>query len=120
MDQAVNLLQHAAPNSDISTDATLVIVGGALVGIAFSLLQFHYVRKVRLDNKSILTVTSAYQAIEDQEAGATIFDASKLEKIRLVYNAIREGADGFLFAEYTRCLAFMVVFAAIGRFDSRY
>lgn len=45
--------------------------------------------------------------------GGAIFDSVRLEKIGIVYDAIRQGADGFLFAEYSRCLAFMVGFAGI-------
>jgi inorganic pyrophosphatase len=101
-------------NSEITTAATALILVAAAIGIVFAILQFRMVRMVRLDNnRSILTVTASYQSIDDQEAGAGIFDSSRLEKIRFVYNAIREGADGFLYAEYTRCLAFTVAFGVV-------
>ena len=101
-------------DSSVTTDATVFILASALIGILFSVYQFYQVRKVRLDNRTIVAVTS-YQAIGDDEARG-IFDSNRLEKIGMVYDAIRQGADGFLFAEYTRCLAFMVVFAGIGTF----
>jgi hypothetical protein len=108
------MLAAAENNSAVTGDATAFILTSAAIGILFALYQFYQVRKVRLDNRTILTVTS-YQAIDDHEGSGGIFDAGKLEKISMVYDAIRQGADGFLFAEYTRCVAFMIVFAGISK-----
>jgi len=102
-----------ADDSQVTSEATIFILVSAAVGILFSIYQFYQVRKVRLDNHGILTVSAtSYQSIDDQDSGG-IFDAGRLDKLNMVYDAIRQGADGFLFAEYTRCLAFMFVFAGI-------
>jgi hypothetical protein len=36
-----------------------------------------------------------------------------MQKIEMIYNAVRTGADGFLFAEYSRCFIFMVFFSLV-------
>lgn len=108
------MVSHAtAGDSQITSEATGFIIGSAVIGILFAIYQFLQVRKVRLDNRTIVAVTS-YQAIDDHQ-GTGIFDSERLSKISMVYDAIRQGADGFLYAEYTRCLAFMAVFAVISK-----
>ena len=51
--------------------------------------------------------------MESNEHGALLSEAERSDKIVFIYNAIRDGADGFLFAEYGRCLVFSVVFGAL-------
>ena len=45
-------------------------------------------------------MSTQYQSVDSHEHGALLSEAERSDKIVFIYNAIREGADGFLFAEY--------------------
>ena len=84
--------------------AALVIVCG-VIGLLFAYFQFSKVSQIRLD----VTMTTGGLASQaetgaDNDAGAKLID---------IYNAIREGADSFLIAEYKVCLYFVVGFGAV-------
>lgn len=78
---------------DISTTVTIFIILCGVIGILFSLFQFRRVSKVGLGGSKLL-----------QEEN---------ERMMQIYEAIREGADSFLKAEYKVCSIFIVFFGAL-------
>jgi len=104
-------------------------VCAAGVGVAFAGFQFAQVRKVPLGARrsavstqvgiSIFTPAAhdgaamQYQSTDSNERGELLLADQRADKIVFIYNAIREGADGFLFAEYGRCLVFSIFFGLV-------
>ena len=103
--------------SDITRAASVFILVSACVGILFAYYQFLQVRKVPLSTTEGRRAHTTYRTIEDQRESTLLNDEERNDKIIMIYNAIRQGADGFLFAEYGRCFIFMVAFALIGKFS---
>jgi inorganic pyrophosphatase len=93
--------------------ATLFIVISGIVGILFSLFQLWCVASISLDfgnaNVSINTPLTTKEALESKSADGTTTG----ERLVEIYEAIREGADSFLMAEYRICAIFIVLFGAI-------
>ena len=83
-------------------NATLLIVGSCMLGLIFAAFLFWQVSQIKITRRG-----ESY-ALLSGEARATTAD-----KLYEIYIAIQEGAKAFLFAEYTLCLAFIVVFGAI-------
>lgn len=92
-------------NSDVSSGATMFIVIAVLTGILFALFQMAQVRKISLVPRG------GSGGIGDRSGLLRESDSSS--KIVMIYNAIRQGADGFLFAEYFRCGIFMIFFGLV-------
>ena len=87
--------------SPAATDAFIIV--SAIIGILFALFQFKLVSRISL---------SGAPGGGNQEtlvSGVNI-DTSKLIGI---YEAIREGADSFLKAEYTICAYFILAFGIV-------
>ena len=84
--------------SPAATDAFIIV--SSIIGILFALFQFKLVSRISL------TGAPGGGNQETLVSGVNI-DTSKLIGI---YEAIREGADSFLRAEYTICAYFIVVF----------
>jgi len=81
--------------------ATIVIVVAGFTGIAFALFQFRRIARIRLTD----TAFSETANLNDGEGSE-----DKMVKLVEIYEAIRQGADSFLFAEYKICAVFLVLF----------
>ena len=110
----------ATPDSDVTGAATAFVLVSSLVGVVFAFWQFLQVRKVELNARGIggrrgAAVANAgsttYQTMDESNAGLLAED--RTDKIVMIYNAIRQGADGFLFAEYGRCAMFCIVYGGL-------
>lgn len=91
--------------ADAAFGTTLFILFAGFVGMAFALRQFRKVAAVKLSTTGILRPLLG--EVEDAS------QSSRMERLITIYEAIREGADSFLFAEYKICFAFIVCFGAI-------
>eukprot|EP00929_Paragymnodinium_shiwhaense_P040404 TRINITY_DN21100_c0_g2_i1.p1 TRINITY_DN21100_c0_g2~~TRINITY_DN21100_c0_g2_i1.p1 ORF type:complete len:795 (+),score=198.67 TRINITY_DN21100_c0_g2_i1:102-2486(+) len=98
--------------------ASAFIFIAGFVGLLFALFLFMQVKKIRLDtfgkggagpNGSLNVPLVGHEA--KAEAGHGGEDPS--QTLVTIYEAIREGADAFLFAEYRICFAFIVIFGLI-------
>lgn len=83
------------------TDVFVVVSG--VIGILFALFQFKLVSRISLTD----TPGSSNQTPLVTSLG---IDTSRLIEI---YDAIRQGADSFLLAEYTICGYFIIAFAIL-------
>jgi len=100
------------PDADyVSSDATIFIIVAGIVGILYAFYQYRVVSMIKLERPTM----HGYQSMTDDqmESRGIVLDSARMEKIRMIYHAIRVGADGFLFAEYLRCMAFMVAFGIL-------
>ncbi|KAG5180782.1 inorganic pyrophosphatase [Tribonema minus] len=84
----------------LETDATSLIIGSVAIGLVWAASQFVLINNIKL-------VSSG------EERGLTSGnDGVQTAKLREIYQAIKDGADAFLNAEYTICLVFIIVFGA--------
>jgi len=83
-----------------------MVVFCSLVGIGFSLFQFWKVSRIEVKRSDGGTSLKTFKRMTGEE-GIT---ESPEDKIVEIYEAIRQGAKAFLFAEYTLCFAFLVTF----------
>jgi len=98
-------------SSEISASsgaASVVIIVASLVGIAFAVFQFTRVSAISLD----------YKERSSDDMNAHWFAANKVnpehhEKLKEIYEIIREGASSFLKAEYLLCFIFIFVFGLV-------
>jgi len=81
------------------------IIASGVIGILFSLYQFRLVSRISLTDRISTAPGGGNQA---PLVGG--IDTTRLIEI---YEAIREGADSFLFAEYTICCYFLVGFGIL-------
>jgi len=84
--------------------ATSVIFGSALLGLVWAFIQFRIISKIEIKGDADLDSLTSSPYGEDE---------SKTERLIEIYNAIYEGAESFLKAEYTYCLIFVAIFSVI-------
>jgi len=102
---------HHESSAEVTEAATTFVLASSAIGIVFAVFQFLQVRRVDLFGRRRFTAGTTYQSIDSEQTGRSLLtDQERSDKIVMIYNAIRQGADGFLFAEYTRCLLFCIVF----------
>mmetsp|Transcript_8190 Transcript_8190/g.15146 ORF Transcript_8190/g.15146 Transcript_8190/m.15146 type:complete len:777 (+) Transcript_8190:117-2447(+) len=97
----MDMLGASLGETDTATSVFLFVCGA--IGILFSIYQFKQVAKINLDNAGGA----------DNSVHLLGGDADSNERLLEIYNAIRQGADSFLFAEYRICLIFVVFFGAL-------
>merc|ERR1712195_315629 len=98
-------------SSEISASsgaASVVIIVASLVGIAFAVFQFTRVSAISLD----------YKERSSDDMNAHWFAANKVnpehhEKLKEIYEIIRDGASSFLKAEDLLCFIFIFVFGLV-------
>jgi len=90
-------------------DAGTMVVVTSLIGILFAAFQFLQISKIKVEPSSAGTSLSTFKRMTGEEG----VESSTEEKVFEIYNDIRNGAKAFLFAEYTVCLVFLVVFGFI-------
>jgi len=88
--------------------ANFVVLSG-IVGILFAFYQFMLIAKIKVEPGAAGTSLQTFKRMTGEEGS----EASKEEKVYEIYTHIREGAKAFLFAEYTVCIIFIVVFGMI-------
>jgi len=79
------------------------IAAASCVALAFALIQFVLVSKVQVSNSSTSSTLLNAQALDDR----------KVHMLSWVSTEIANGAKSFLFAEYSICAVFIVVFGLI-------
>lgn len=93
------LMSTVAADGATQTGTTVFLVLSGVIGVLFAAFQFWRVAKIELGEKGNNVNTELLRP-----------EASKLLTI---YEAIRDGADSFLMAEYKICAIFIVLFGAI-------
>ncbi|XP_031108787.1 pyrophosphate-energized vacuolar membrane proton pump-like [Ipomoea triloba] len=96
---------------DLGTEILIPVC--AVIGIAFALIQWVLVSKVKLspDNSAPTAKNGFSESLIEEEEG--INDHSVVHKCADIQNAISEGATSFLFTEYQYVGVFMVAFAIL-------
>eukprot|EP01065_Artemidia_motanka_P018664 TRINITY_DN21_c0_g3_i1.p1 TRINITY_DN21_c0_g3~~TRINITY_DN21_c0_g3_i1.p1 ORF type:complete len:806 (+),score=359.85 TRINITY_DN21_c0_g3_i1:94-2511(+) len=84
------------------SDATAIIFAAGFTGLLFALIQFSFLARVKLHAEGALLAN-------DDGEGAR----SPHETLGVIYEAVRKGANAFLFSEYSLCFGFIVVFGTI-------
>lgn len=82
-----------------SESAIFIVVSG-IVAICFSVFQYFQIAKISL--------TPGKDGLKQPLTGD-----ENLPRLVEIYNAIREGADSFLFAEYKLCGIFIIIFGVL-------
>jgi len=88
---------------ELDFTASSVIIGAACLALVWALLQFLIISRI--------PIKSAGVSDESQLVGGNSEDTTS--RLIEIYEAIYEGAESFLRAEYSVCGLFVVVFAAI-------
>lgn len=83
--------------------ATTCILGCAILALVWALLQFLVIARIPIEASGVSEETGLVNGTSD----------STTQRLIEIYEAIYEGAESFLRAEYTVCTVFVVVFAAI-------
>lgn len=82
--------------------ATGLIVASSIIGLMFAVWQFFLIARVKLQSGD-----------EDTTMLTNSVSSERTKRLIEIYEAIRNGADAFLSAEYTICGIFIVVFGAV-------
>lgn len=87
----------------INNNISIFLYTSGVLGVLFAIFLYLIVRSIRIPNENESSLSQA------------LLDTSEKNRKRLVeiYEAIREGADSFLFAEYKVCVYFIIVFSVI-------
>ena len=103
----------AAILSDLMTQILIPVC--AVVGIAFSLLQWMIVSRVKVSTEKQSPAAKDKNGFTDSliEEEEGINDHSVVQKCAEIQNAISEGATSFLYTEYQYVGIFMVAFAVL-------
>lgn len=81
------------------TEVSVFLVVSGIISLLFAVIQFKRVALIEIDGKSNGVNTELLRP--------------ESTKLIVIYNAIRDGADSFLKAEYKVCGIFIVIFGAI-------
>ena len=84
--------------------ATSIIVGSALIALVWALLQFLVIARIPVRSESGGESSALVSGSNDEATTRRLVE---------IYEAIYEGAESFLQAEYTVCAYFIVAFTAI-------
>jgi len=86
--------------------ATWIIFGAAALALAWALFQFLLISKIPVQSQGGSTESSALTGKGGDDEATTV-------RLIEIYEAIYEGAESFLKAEYVMCLYFIIVFFVI-------
>lgn len=89
----------------IQDPATIVIFVAGAVGLVWAAIQFYII--------SCIPIVSQAAGGEEQGLLSEGNDEEKTARLKEIYEAIYEGAESFLRAEYVVCFWFILVFSAI-------
>lgn len=85
--------------------ATGIIIGAGVLGLIWALLQFIVISRIPVRSEGGPTDSTSLVAGANDEATT--------QRLNEIYEAIYEGAESFLRAEYTVCFWFIVVFGGV-------
>jgi len=88
----------------VEISASVVIIGCALLALVWAGLQFLVISRIRVKSASF---DEGMSLCNDTDQEATT------ERLKEIYEAIYDGAESFLRAEYAVCALFVVVFSII-------
>ena len=96
------------PNEPIlnSMSTTLILLFSGTIGLVYALLQFFNISKI-----NIISKTKSFS--DESEDTCVIYSTGKTNKLKLIYNAITEGAITFLIQEYKYMGVFMSFFSIL-------
>uniref|UniRef100_A0A7S3VB22 H(+)-exporting diphosphatase n=1 Tax=Chaetoceros debilis TaxID=122233 RepID=A0A7S3VB22_9STRA len=99
-------LDHPSITLTLEFSATTVIFGAAILALVWALLQFLIIARIPVQSNG---------AGVSEETGLVSSTDSEATTARLIeiYEAIYEGAESFLRAEYSVCALFVICFAAV-------
>mgnify|MGYP006353869419 CR=1 FL=1 len=89
----------------LQVSASAVIVAAGIIGIIWAFIQFRLIARI--------PIISQPATGEDQALLANGQDEEKTARLKEIYEAIYEGAESFLRAEYTVCFWFVMVFSIV-------
>jgi len=89
----------------VQVSATTLIVVSGVVALLWALSQFHIIAKIPIRSGGSDGESSGLLSNGDDEATTA--------RLKEIYEAIYEGAESFLRAEYAVCFWFVIVFSAI-------
>ncbi|RHY29383.1 hypothetical protein DYB32_005178 [Aphanomyces invadans] len=97
-------MASVADVSAVASDATAfgLIIGSTVFGLLFAAFLFWQVSKIQVTRRG-----ETYALLSQETRGQTA------DRLFEIYSAFREGAQAFLLAEYTLCLAFIAVFGLV-------
>lgn len=95
--------------SSIDVATTSFIIAAGAIGILFAVYQFFLIRKIKLE--STPGNDNSFRLLGDGDSQTRLVE---------IYEAIREGADSFLMAEYRICLIFIIGFGTLVFFLTAY
>merc|ERR1719472_41833 len=88
---------------EMEIPATVIIVGAAVLGLCWAFLQFLIVSRIPIKSEGVSDETSLISG-NDHETTTRLIE---------IYEAIYEGAESFIRAEYTVCVGFVAIFTII-------
>jgi len=83
--------------------ASVIIIGAAFLGLCWACLQFLIIARIRIKSEGVSDETSLISG-NDHQTTVRLID---------IYEAIYEGAESFLRAEYTVCVGFVAIFSVV-------
>lgn len=95
----------STPPSPLQLSATSLVFLAGAVGIVWAYSQFTIIAKIPVESNS--------GSSESQPLTGSGNDAEKTARLQEIYEAIYEGAESFLRAEYKVCFWFISVFSII-------
>lgn len=97
-------------DSHTQLSATTLIVVAGIIGGLWAYSQFYIISRIAIVSHPA-NGSGEGQPLMTSDGGAD--DNHRTERLNEIYNAIYEGAESFLRAEYTVCFWFIIVFAGI-------
>eukprot|EP00640_Fibrocapsa_japonica_P000845 CAMPEP_0113952886 /NCGR_PEP_ID=MMETSP1339-20121228/90672_1 /TAXON_ID=94617 /ORGANISM="Fibrocapsa japonica" /LENGTH=739 /DNA_ID=CAMNT_0000961559 /DNA_START=70 /DNA_END=2289 /DNA_ORIENTATION=+ /assembly_acc=CAM_ASM_000762 len=88
----------------VGTETVLILVF-AIFGLLFGVFQFYCISKIKVQSGKELE-----EPLADSTDSAT---SETTKNLVTIYEAIRDGANAFLFAEYTICFYFIILFGIV-------
>lgn len=110
---------------EIEVGATVFILVAGITGLLFAFYLFRVVASIRYvairlpqaNRAPLLSIGTSQGSVNGNAEASDSFrllaDGESNRKLIEIYDAIREGADSFLFAEYRICLIFIAIFGSL-------
>lgn len=92
------------PNKTSQANATAIIITAALVAMAWALLQFLVISRIPVKSEGVSDSTGLVAGTNDE---------ATTRRLTEIYEAIYDGAESFLKAEYTICAWFVALFSIV-------
>jgi hypothetical protein len=98
------MVPYLPNNNPLQANATAIIITAALVAMAWALLQFLVISRIPVRSEGVSDSTGLVSGTNDE---------ATTRRLSEIYEAIYDGAESFLRAEYTICAWFVALFAIV-------